>query len=130
MAMTDFLEAALLNHVLNNDAYAPSATLYVALFTAAPDDTGGGTEVSGGSYARVAMAAGWTLVDLTTRAENTADVLFTQATADWGILNSVAIMSASSGGDMLLHGSLTNNREVLSGDTFCFLATDLAVIFS
>ena len=30
---------------------------YVGLLTAAPSDNGGGTEVSGGSYARVAVNA-------------------------------------------------------------------------
>jgi hypothetical protein len=36
-------------------AYAPSA-VYVGLFTAAPTDAGGGTEATGGSYARVQLS--------------------------------------------------------------------------
>ena len=38
MSMSDYLENKLLNHVMNNTAYTPAATVYVALFTADPTD--------------------------------------------------------------------------------------------
>ena len=50
MAFSDYLEDKVLDHVFGGNAYC-SSTLYVALFTVAPSDTGGGTEVSGGAYA-------------------------------------------------------------------------------
>ena len=49
---SDYLEDKVLDHVFGGTAYTAPATLYVALYTVAPDDTGGGTEVTGGSYVR------------------------------------------------------------------------------
>ncbi|HEX7124961.1 MAG TPA: hypothetical protein VF406_04190 [Thermodesulfobacteriota bacterium] len=57
-SFSDFLENELLDHVFGAAAYTAPATLYIALFTAAPTDAGGGTEVSTGvwtNYARVAV---------------------------------------------------------------------------
>ena len=52
---SNFLELELLDHVLGNAAYTAPGTVWVALYSATPSDTGGGTEVTGGSYARVAV---------------------------------------------------------------------------
>ena len=56
---SDYLEDKVLDHVFGGNAYTAPSTLYVALYTVAPSifrfnsgDLGGGTEVSGGSYAR------------------------------------------------------------------------------
>jgi hypothetical protein len=49
---SDYLEDKVLDHVFGGNAYTAPTTLYVALYTVAPTDTGGGTEVSGGAYAR------------------------------------------------------------------------------
>ena len=49
---SDYLEDKVLDHVFGGTAYTAPTTLYVALYTVAPTDTGGGTEVSGGAYAR------------------------------------------------------------------------------
>ena len=56
MSFSDYLETKVLDHVFAGTAYTAPSTLYVALFTAAPSDSGGGTEVSGGGYARQTIA--------------------------------------------------------------------------
>ncbi len=43
---SDYLEDKVLDHVFGGNAYTAPATLYVALYTVAPTDTGGGTEVT------------------------------------------------------------------------------------
>ncbi len=53
---SDYLENKVLEHVFENSAYTAPSTLYAALFTVAPSDTGGGTEVSGGGYVRKTAA--------------------------------------------------------------------------
>jgi hypothetical protein len=52
MPATEYLRSALGNHVLLNTGYTSPTDVYLALFTAAPTIAGGGTEVTGGSYAR------------------------------------------------------------------------------
>ena len=49
---SDYLEDKVLDHVFGGTAYTAPSTLYVALYTVAPTDTGGGTEVLGRGYSR------------------------------------------------------------------------------
>lgn len=129
-AISDYLENALINHIFRNTDYTRPANIYVALFTAAPNDAGGGTEVSGGSYARVAVATGassaWDAASGGATA-NTGVTTFPTATADWGTITHMALFDASSGGNMLFHGALTSNKVVNNGDIFRFNAGELDV---
>ena len=121
---TNYLENAIINHVLRAIALASPATVYVGLFTAAPGEAGGGTEVTGGSYARVAV----TFVAPTDGAtDNSADVTFPTATANWGTVTHFAIFDALTLGNMLYYGALTTARTVNSGDQAKFLAGALDV---
>ncbi len=99
---------------------------YVALFTVAPTATGGGTECSGGSYARKQHL----LWNAATAAEpsvvtNNGQILFVTATGDWGAVVAFALFSAVSGGTMLAYG--TCSKTISSGDTASFADTVLAV---
>ncbi len=51
---SDYLEDKVLEHVFGGNSYTAPGTHYVALYTSALTDTGGGTEVSGGGYVRKA----------------------------------------------------------------------------
>lgn len=123
-AKTDYLEDALLNHVLRNVAFTSPTTVYAALFTVAPTDAGGGTEVTGGSYARqsVTFAA-----PSSNAVANSGTVTFPQATASWGTIVAVAIMDAASGGNMLYYGNLGTSKTVGNGDQVSFAASALTV---
>ena len=134
-AFSNHLEDELLDHVLNNNSYASPNPIYVALYTVAPSDSGGGTEVTGGAYARVSLdsstADKWTLAGAGAGlADNTAAITFPTATANWGTVVSVAILDAATAGNFLLHGALTSSRVVNSGDTFEFAAGDLDITFA
>jgi hypothetical protein len=98
----------------------PKRPVYVALFTAAPSDAGGGTEVSGGSYARVAVApadANWTAPDnVGGHTDNVAAVTFPTPTANWGTVTHFAIFDRLTGGNLLLHGILAAPKTVNNGD--------------
>ena len=121
---TDYLEDKIIDHMLRNQSYTPPATIYLALFTAAPSDAGGGTEVTGDSYARQAV----TLSAASGGASaNSADITFPAATADWGTVTHVALMDALSGGNMLMHTPLDASKTVNNGDTFKINAGDLDV---
>ena len=50
--LTNYLEDKIWNHVFGSTSYTKPTNWYVGLLTAAPSDSAGGTEVSGGSYAR------------------------------------------------------------------------------
>ena len=116
-AASDYLENEVLDHVLGNGTYTPAGTIYVGLWTA-DDGLESGTltsEVSGGSYARQSIT-----FDAATggSADSAATVTFPAATANWGTITHVALMDASTGGNVLFHGSVTTSKTIESGDTF------------
>lgn len=121
-AMTDYLENALVDHVLRNTAYTSPTTVYLALFTDATSDAGGGTEVTGGSYARQAVTM---TAPSNGATENSGTVSFTNMPA--ATVTHCAIFDASTAGNMLLHGALDASRTVGSGDTLTFAAGALDV---
>lgn len=129
--LSDYIEGKIADLLFGDTAYTIPANYYLALYTVAPTDTGGGTEVTGGSYARVQVANNATnfpnavsgLKKLATEAE------FVTATADWGTVVAVALLDASTGGNLIVHGALTTSKAVVSGDTPKFNADSLTIQF-
>ena len=120
---SNFLETEILDHVFGGNAYTAPATLYLALYTATPSDTGGGTEVSGGSYARQTVA--FTVTGDT--ASNTSAVEFPTATANWGTITQVGVFDASTAGNLLAYADLTASKTIESGDVLRVPAGDLDI---
>jgi hypothetical protein len=115
---SSYLANKVLDHILGNTAYTTPTTLYVALFTAMPTSTGGGTEVSGGSYARLSVtnnSTNWPAASSQTKRNGIA-LTFAAPTANWGTLVGAAIFDASTGGNMLYFGPFSVNRVVNNGD--------------
>ena len=123
MSFSNYLETEILDHVFGGNAYTAPATLYLALFTTDNTDTGGGTEVSGGAYARQSVA--FTVSGNT--ASNSADVEFPTATANYGTVVAVAVMDASSGGNQLAYAGLSSDKTIETGDVFRVPAGDLDI---
>lgn len=138
-AMSDFLENKLIDWLFRGQAIgitgasAAAGTgptnLYVGLFTANPSDTGGGTEVTGGSYARVTVASTTSDWDNTQQAGGTAassgatgttrnqgPITFPAPTANWGTITGFGIFDAASAGNLLIWGALTASKTVNNGD--------------
>lgn len=128
-ALTDYLENKLVDWLLRGQTFTPPATVWVALFTAAPSDTGGGTEVTGGSYARVSIAsslANWagTQAAASTVASsgtsgttsNNGAITFPAPTAAWGTVVAYGVFDASTAGNLLFYGTLGTSKTVNNGD--------------
>lgn len=123
---SDYLEDKVLDHVFGGNAFTAPSTLHVALYTVAPSDTGGGTEVSGGAYAR--QTATFTVSGTNpTTASNTAAIEYPTATANYGTVVAVGVLDASSGGNLLAYSTLDSSKVVSSGDVFRFNAGDLDI---
>jgi hypothetical protein len=110
---TNYLEEKLLDHVLRNQSFTSPTTAYVGLFTAAPNDGGGGTEVSGGSYARQAASFSAASGGLTT---TDTDISFPQATANWGTVVAIGIHDSIVTGNLLMYTDLTTSKTIDQGD--------------
>jgi len=119
-AMSDYLEVQIRAHIFRTASFTKPTVLAVGLFTAAPSDSGGGTEVSGGSYARVQrdpLDANWTAASGTDGlTDNAAALTFPAPSANWGVVTHFGIFDATSAGNLLLHGALTTPKTINNGD--------------
>lgn len=100
-------------------SWSSGPVLYLGLLKSASLGTDS-TEVSGGSYARVALATSdW----LTASTSNNATTItlgtaktFATPTADWGDVTHVGIFTASSSGSLLGAGALAATLTVTNGN--------------
>ena len=125
---SDYLENLIIDHFFRTRVAPKPATLYVALFTAAPSDAGGGTEVVGGGYVRVNLPpldASWTATQggtggnssgVSGQTSNAVVIAYPAPTANWGNVTHFAFFDAPVGGNMLIWDALTAPRLILNGD--------------
>jgi len=125
MSFTNTYETHVLNYVFSAASVTRPTAWYVGLFTADPTDTGStASEVSGNGYARTSVSFTVTN-DLAT---NSAAVEFPAASGgNWGTISHMAVMTASSGGDMIVHSALTVSKAINDGDVFRIPTGDLDI---
>lgn len=128
-ALTDYAENKLIDALMRGQSLGAPATWYVALYTTCPTDSTAGTEVSGGSYARVAVTAGLTQWAGTQSAgstiassgtggttSNNASITFPAPTTSWGVVACWGITDASSSGNLWIYSALTTSKTINNGD--------------
>lgn len=138
-ALTDTMENKLIDFLFRAQALGITgataaagtgpATLYISLFTANPTDSTAGTEVTGGSYARVAVTsslanwAGTQSAGSTTASSGTGGttsnngaITFPVPSANWGTITGVGVHDAATVGNLLAFSALTVNKTVNNGD--------------
>lgn len=113
MAKSDYLEVNILNHVLRGTPFAAPPAVYLAAYTTAPTDAGGGAEVSGGAYTRQTLTFA---PPSGNQVANDADILFPIATAPWGTVVHFGIFDAPFAGNLLYHTALSAPRTIVAGD--------------
>lgn len=138
-ALSDYLENKIVDHILRATAFTAPATVYVGLLTAAAGDTGGGTECTGGGYARAAVTSATTAWNgthgNTTGAssgtdgtvENAATITFPTPSASWGTVTHWGVYDAATGGNLLFYAALTTSKVINIGDAVSFAAGALSL---
>jgi len=119
--LSNYAEGEIIKHIFRTGSFTKPTSLYVALFTTMPDKESGtgGTEVSGGSYARVQVGpsdATWDAPTVGGDTANTAAITFPAPTANWGTILGFGVYDASTSGNMLFSASLTASKTVNNGD--------------
>jgi hypothetical protein len=128
-ALSTYAQNKVIDWLLRGQSYTPPTTVYVALATTTSSASGCGTEVSGGSYARVAITsslANWAGTQGTTttavssgttgQTSNNAVITFPAPTATWGTIVGFCIFDASTSGDLIIYAPLTVSKSVNNGD--------------
>jgi hypothetical protein len=123
-ALSDYAEKLLLDYSMTTGSVTRPTAWYVALYTVAPSDSGGGTEVTGGGYARktVTFAAATSGAGTTS---NSGDVSWTASGAAFGTVVAIGIHDAVTGGNLLWHGNMTASKTIADGDTLEFSAGNI-----
>lgn len=123
MSFTNDAETRTLQWLFTTGSPTRPTAWYIGLFTAAPGEAGGGTEVSGGSYVRMAV----TLSVSGDTATNSAAVEWPTASASWGTVTHIAIFDALTTGNMLSYATLTASKTIASGDVLRIPANSLTI---
>lgn len=128
-ALSNYAQNKLIDFLLRAQALTPPATWYFGLFTSLEGPAGGGTEVSAGGYARLAVASslvnfsgtqgsGSTAVSTGTSGltSNNAILMYGSPSANWGTIVGIGAFDALSGGNLWLYAPLVTSKVVNSGD--------------
>lgn len=134
-AIGDYGENQIIDTIMRAQATSLGANVFVGLSTTACSDSSVGTEVTGGSYARVSVArslANWagTQGSGTTTAStgtggqtsNNNVITFPTPTAGWGTVTHVFVADASTGSNILFCTALTVSKTINNGDAVTFPA--------
>lgn len=123
MSFSNTFETTVLTWAFSTSSATRPTAWHLALYTAAPDDTGGGTEVSGSAYARQSVT--FTISGNT--ASNTSALEFPTATGSYGTVTHVGVFDASSGGNLIAYAALTTSKAIDTGDVLRVPAGDLDI---
>lgn len=127
-SFSDYTENLVLNWLFTTNSATRPTAWYVGLFTAAPSDTGGGTEISGNGYARTATGTMSVSGTSPTLCTNSSAIEFPAASGgNWGTITHVAVFDASTSGNMLGWAALTTSRTINDGDILRIPANDLDI---
>jgi hypothetical protein len=114
MSLTNAFETETLEWLFTTTGVTRPTAWYVGLYTVAPTDSGGGTEVSGFDYARVSV----TLSVTGDTATNGSALEWATATGTWGTVVAVGIFDAAAAGNLIAYGNLTTSKTITTGDVF------------
>lgn len=123
-ALSDYAEKLVLDWLMTTGSATRPTSWYVALYTAAPSDSGGGTELSGNGYSRqsatfaAASSPGGTT-------SNTGALTYTASGGNWGTITHLGIFDASTSGNLIWYGALTTSKTVNDGDSLQFAANSI-----
>lgn len=128
-ALSNYAEKLLLDWMMTTGSATRPTAWYVALFTAAPSDSGGGTEVSGAGYSRQSVTFDAAATPGGTTSNNNL-VSFTASGGDFGTVSHIGIFDASTSGNLLWHGAMTASKSVSDGETLEFSVGNIDLVLA
>ena len=132
--MSDYLEVQLRAHIFRTASFTKPTALWISLHTADPTDVGNGAEATYGGYVRVQrdpLDANWTAVSATDgNTDNAAAITWPACTSGSNLVTHFAIFDASTAGNMICYGTLTNSQTVSTGVTPSFAIGALDITFA
>lgn len=137
-ALSNYLESGLLSQIFQNQTPPQPSTIYIALvgyYNASDLESGSlANELTGLSRKSLAASvSNWANPYTSGTAmatHNNYEIRFDQANTNLGYASGVILLDASSGGNILMYGQLSNPKEIRDGDQFVFASGSLKVTFN
>lgn len=137
-AASNYLETNLLDHSLGTASFTSPTTVYVGLFKSTVDAATTLANLEAGTLTDEVPTAGGTAYARQTitfnsasspggTATNNGAVTFPTATANWGDITHLALIDASSSGNVLYAGALDSTKTVETGDSFVIQDQNLTI---
>lgn len=126
--LTQWAEAKALDHMVKGTAYSQPTSIYVALHSADPTDTGTTGEISGGSYARQGATSSFAAASEGNPASKASNADLTWTNMPACTVQGVSIWdhsSATASSNCIWQGTLSANKTVNAADTFKILSGNL-----
>ena len=123
MSLTNTFETETLEWLFTSTTVTRPTAWYIGLYTVAPTDTGGGTEVSGSAYAREVVTFSVT----GDTATNGSAIEWETATGTWGVITAIGVFDALTSGNLIAYGNLTDTKTITTGDIFRISAGNLDI---
>jgi hypothetical protein len=129
-SFSDYAENKVLDHIVGKTSFT-MPTVYVGLYTAAPSDSGGGTEVpSSNNYSRKSTAgADWAAAS-GGATSNANAITFATPSGSWGTVTHFGLFDASTSGNLLAWAPLTSSQAIGAGNSVSFAVGDLDITLS
>jgi hypothetical protein len=125
------VEDAVLAWIAGTTFPTAPTTLFMALYTSAPDDNGSGTEVAASGYTRQSITLGATSTDSGKRTKaNTNTITFGPALADFGTIVAFGIWTVVSGGtssNYIGGNPITPNKIIQVSDSYVFASGSVKI---
>ena len=115
MDFSYYLADKLIDATVRNLPYDTPEDVFIALYTTDPTKLDIGAEVSEASYNRQKIVM---TVPVEGQTENSAQIDFSEATSNWGLITHIGIRDEANDGNLLYFTKLDDAKDVLSGDQF------------
>ena len=104
-----------------------SPTVYLSLYTSNPAEDDSGTELSGNGYARQSVSFNAASSGAGSATGPTAAKDFTASGGNWGTVTHFGLHDASSSGNLLYYGALSEDKLIEDGDTLRFAIASITI---
>jgi hypothetical protein len=126
---TNYAEGKILDHILGTASYTFVSNMYLGLFSAAPTDAGGGTELNYSGYSRVNIQSKFGTATGTprTKTNNVPIVGSNVNTSGAQTATHVGIFDANSGGNLICWAALNSSQVINVGCKFSFATGTITI---
>jgi hypothetical protein len=134
-SLSNYTEGKVLEHIVGKTSFTMPSAVYIALLTSAPTDaTTGATlaepSTTGTAYARKLTSGSDWGASTGDSITNAATITFATATgAGWGTITHIALVDNGTvgAGNVLAWGDVSVAKQILSGDTASYPASNLTI---